>query len=38
MNEEQARELISRLTTEEQFKLFELLSALRRKPAPAPAQ
>ena len=38
MNEQEARKLISALTLEEKIKLYELLSDLPHKPAPAPVQ
>lgn len=38
MNEHEARKLVSILTMEEKVRLYELLSALRQNPAPAPVQ
>lgn len=38
MNEQEAKKLVSTLTMEEKVRLYELLSALRQSPAPAPVQ
>lgn len=38
MNEQEAKKLVSTLTMEEKVRLYELLSDLQHKPAPAPVQ
>lgn len=38
MNEQEARELLDNLTSEEKVRLYEMILSLRRNPAPAPVQ